>query len=205
MKRRLSTGLILILLVLASWYMNRDASGPNPSAGSPRSWAVPSQSRLAQLASEPGMKVSAAERKAMDSGTVVRVVDGDTVDLKIGTRTVRARLLNVDTPETVDPRRPVEEYGREASNFTKSVLKEGAKVLYRYEVEKTDRYGRQLLHLYLENGTWFNALLVRAGFAQVATYPPNVSAAAFFRELQQKARAESLGLWQIPEKERGSP
>lgn len=204
MKRRLSTVLILVLIALASWYMNAGSGDPN-TTGSPRAWAVPSRATLERLAAEPGMKASAAERKAMESATVVRVVDGDTVDLKIGNRTVRTRLLNLDTPETVDPRRPVEEYGREASNFTKSVLKEGTKILFRYDVEKADRYGRHLLHIYLADGTWVNALLVRAGFAQVATYPPNVSASAFFRELQRKAREESLGLWQIPEKERENP
>lgn len=205
MRKRRPFGLLLVLLVmaLAAWYTSGGVLPSGPSAPqAPRGWKVPSAAEIERLRAEPGMKVKASELKGMKSASVLRVVDGDTVELSVGGAATKVRLLNVNTPETVDPRRGVEEYGREASNFTKSVLNPGTKVFFKYDVEKEDRYGRQLVHLYLEDGTWFNALLIRAGFAQVATYPPNVSAADYFRELERKARAESIGLWQIPQQKK---
>ena len=79
---------------------------------------------------------------------VERVVDGDTIVVRgVG----RVRLIGVDTPETVDPRRPVEFFGREASAFTKRLL-EGQRVRLEYDWERADRYGRTLAYVYLRDG-----------------------------------------------------
>lgn len=195
--------IVLVLVVVASSLYGCALRKAEPAEasrqGEVRSWPTPTQADLERLKAEKGMKVSQAALKKMRVAEVVRTVDGDTLELKLGGKTEKARLLNVDTPETVAPGRPVEEYGREASAFTKSILKPGTRVYVRTDVEERDRYGRLLLHLYLEDGTWFNALLIRAGYAQLLTVPPNVDAAAFFKELQARARAEQIGLWQIEE------
>ena len=79
-----------------------------------------------------------------DQGVVQRVVDGDTVDVSVGGTTTRIRLLNVDTPETVDPNRPVQCLGPEATEFLKSVLPAGTAVRLEYDEERIDRFDRTL-------------------------------------------------------------
>lgn len=121
--------------------------------------------------------------------TVVEVTDGDTVKLAdIGA----ARVIGVDTPEVYGG---AECYGREASDFAKSLLGPGDTVYYRYDVERTDRYGRALVYLWLSGGTFFNAALVKEGYAVTLTIPPNVEFADLFRRLAAKARAAGRGLW----------
>lgn len=210
MQRKLGTILTIVVIVAIAFYMNKEqltgahSVEPAPAATSSsekseHAWPTPSAADIERLKAEPKLRASATEYKKLKAATVVRVVDGDTVELTMDGKTEKVRLLNVNTPETVDPRKPVEEYGKEASAFTKSILKPGTKVRVRPEVEERDRYGRLLLHVYLEDRTWFNALLVRAGYGQVMTISPNVAAADFFKELQAKARSEEIGLWQVPD------
>lgn len=122
---------------------------------------------------------------------VKRVVDGDTLQLADGTR---VRLIGVNTPETVDPRRPVQAYGKEASEFTKKTLT-GKDVLLDYDVERRDKYNRALAYVWLADGTFFNAELIRQGYAQTMTIPPNVRYADLFRRLEREAREARRGLW----------
>ena len=99
---------------------------------------------------------------------VERVVDGDTIIVRgVG----RIRLIGVDTPETVDPRRPVEFFGREASAFTKRML-EGQLVRLEYDWQRTDRYGRTLAYVRLLDGTLINAEISRQGFGHAYTRFP---------------------------------
>ena len=99
---------------------------------------------------------------------VERVVDGDTIIVQgVG----RVRLIGVDTPETVHPRRTVECFGMEASAFTKRML-EGQRARLEYDRERTDRYGRTLAYVYLPNGTFANAEIVRQGYGHAYTRFP---------------------------------
>jgi micrococcal nuclease len=123
--------------------------------------------------------------------TVKRVVDGDTFELTNGEK---VRLIGVDTPETVKPNTPVQPYGKEASDFTKKMLT-GKKIRLETDVQERDKYGRILAYAYLEDGTFFNELLLREGYAQIMTVPPNVKYADHFRSVQQKAREQGKGLW----------
>ena len=103
----------------------------------------------------------------------MRVVDGDTVDVSSGLwSTTRVRLLNVDAPETVDPSRPVECLGFEASQRLKQLLPEGSPVDLAFDVEGTDRYGRTLAGVYA-NGELVNAQLASEGLAVPATVGSN--------------------------------
>lgn len=126
---------------------------------------------------------------------IVRVVDGDTVDatLERTKGTVRVRLIGVDTPEKVDPRKPVQCFAEEASRFTEQL--EGALVLLDYDVERYDRYGRTLAYVFLQDGRLFNLVLVREGYAQPYTVPPNVRYQELFVQAAARAREEGRGLW----------
>jgi len=120
--------------------------------------------------------------------TVVRVVDGDTVELGgLG----KSRLIGVDTPEVYGG---VECYGREASAYAKRQL-DGRRVRYTVGRDDRDRYGRLLVYLWLEDGRSFNALLVSRGYAQPLTIQPNSDYAELFVRLSRRARERAVGLW----------
>jgi len=123
--------------------------------------------------------------------SVVRVVDGDTVVLD---GNERVRLIGINTPETVDPRRAVQWYGKEASARAKALL-EGRRVRLEYDVERKDRYDRTLAYLFREDGLFVNLVLVQEGYAFAYRYPPNVKYAERFREAERGAREGSRGLW----------
>src|SRR3989338_7085144 len=95
----------------------------------------------------------AAEPEGAAWRTVVRVVDGDTIVLD---GDEKVRLIGVDTPETVDPRKPVQYFGKEASEFTRRMA-EGKRVRLEFDQDTKDRYGRTLAYVYLEDGTFLNA------------------------------------------------
>lgn len=123
---------------------------------------------------------------------VVRVVDGDTVVLAgLGS----SRIVGVDTPETVKPDTPVECFGPRASAFSKHLLGAAGRVRYRVAVEPVDAYGRRLVYLWLPDGRFFNALLVRRGLARTLPFPPNTRYAPLFQRLAERAARRGRGLW----------
>jgi len=125
---------------------------------------------------------------------VVNVVDGDTIDVAINGRTVRIRYIGIDTPETVDPSRPVQPFGKEASARNRELV--AGKVVYlEKDVSETDRFGRLLRYVWLDADTMVNAVLVAEGLAQVSTFPPDVKYVDLFLDLQRKAREQGRGLW----------
>jgi micrococcal nuclease len=121
---------------------------------------------------------------------VERVIDGDTIILA---DSARVRYIGVDTPESVHPRKSVQFMAKEASDFNRRLV-EGRKVRLEYDVDRTDRYGRTLAYVYLDT-LFVNAELVRQGYAQLLTIPPNVKYVDLFKELQKEAREENRGLW----------
>lgn len=127
---------------------------------------------------------------------VVRVVDGDTVVVKIEGQEEKVRLIGINTPESVDPRKPVECFGKEASTHTAELLPEATMVRLVRDVEARDRYGRLLAYVYRESdGLFVNLSLVADGFAEQATYPPNVAHVDEFAAAARTARENNAGLW----------
>ena len=128
-------------------------------------------------------------------GRVVKIVDGDTIHVLIGSRREKVRYIGVDTPETHKPDTPVQCYGRAASAFNARLLA-GRRVELRTDAETRDRYGRLLAYVYRRpDGLFVNAELVRRGFATLLTIPPNVAHAEEFLRLQRAARQAGRGLW----------
>lgn len=140
-------------------------------------------------ASEPN---AAGQPDHDTTATVTRVVDGDTIEISPSVEGLwTVRLIGVDTPETHGSTQP---YGPEASDFTRQHL-EGREVSLELDVEKVDPYGRLLAYVYLPSGEMFNETLLEEGYAQVATFPPNVKYTERFLEAQREARAANRGLW----------
>jgi micrococcal nuclease len=127
---------------------------------------------------------------AQDLRTVTRVVDGDTIILN---GNERVRLIGVDTPETVHPQEPVEYYGTEASAFTKRLC-EGKSVRLEYDWQKQDKYGRTLAYVYLEDGTFLNAEIIKQGYGHAYTRFP-FKHLEEFRGYEREARENGKGLW----------
>jgi micrococcal nuclease len=127
---------------------------------------------------------------------MVRVVDGDTIVVRLGGTEERVRLLGIDTPESVDPRSPVECFGKEAAAHTASLLPPGTPVRLVRDVEARDRYERLLAYVYrADDDTFVNLRLVQDGYAAVLTYPPNVAHAEEFVAAAAEARQAGRGLW----------
>ena len=127
--------------------------------------------------------------------TVRRVVDGDTLVLE---NKERVRLIGVDTPETKHPRRPVEHYGKEATAFTKKMV-QGKRVRLEFDqanahIGHRDKYRRTLAYVFLEDGTFLNAEIIKQGYGFAYTRFP-FKYMDEFRRYQREAREQNRGLW----------
>lgn len=118
---------------------------------------------------------------------VTRIIDGDTIDVSMNNTTYRVRYIGVNTPEVGEP------CAAEATAFNASLVS-GQTVRMVKDVSETDRYGRLLRYVYVGE-RFVNAELVVQGYAQAATYPPDVANAALFRQLQAEANAAGRGCW----------
>jgi micrococcal nuclease len=126
---------------------------------------------------------------------VEKVVDGDTLEVRINGALDTVRLIGVDTPETHDPRKPVQCFGENATAYTKG-LTEGKDVRLQSVPLDSDRdkYNRLLRYVFLPDGTFVNAVLIRDGYAFAYTVFPH-SALGPFRALEAEARQNNRGLW----------
>lgn len=128
---------------------------------------------------------------------VVRVVDGDTIEVRIDGRQATLRYIGVDTPESVDPRQPVQWLGKEASEKNAELVG-GKTVQLEKDVSETDRFGRLLRYVWVDD-KMVNEELVRLGYTQVVTYPPDVKYQDRFLAAQREAREAGRGLWSNPD------
>ena len=133
---------------------------------------------------------------------VTHVVDGDTIDVEIGGRTERVRLIGIDTPETKKPNTPIECWGPEASAFTASLLPEGTEVRIERDIVGRDDYGRLLGYVHLVEaadtdgmGTFVNMQIIEQGFARPLTIEPNSTFAREFADAAGRAALADLGMW----------
>lgn len=126
-------------------------------------------------------------------GTVVRVVDGDTIYVQLAGRVEKIRYIGVNTPEIRHPIKGEEPGGREAADVNRRIVG-GQRVRLELDVRTRDRYGRLLAYVWVGD-MMVNAELVRLGYAQVMTLPPNVRYQNLFVKLQREARDAGRGLW----------
>jgi micrococcal nuclease len=132
-------------------------------------------------------------RPGLTPATVKRIVDGDTIRVEIGGEEFRVRYIGIDSPETVDPRRPVQCFGQEASERNRQLV-EGKVIGLEKDVSETDEFGRLLRYVWVGD-VMVNASLVEDGYAMAFTRPPDVRYAEVFASLQVAARQEGRGLW----------
>lgn len=119
---------------------------------------------------------------------VAAVIDGDTIEVQMGGQDWRVRYILINAPEAGEPFGP-------AATAANRALVAGETVMLVKDVSETDRFGRLLRYVYLADGRFVNAELVRQGFAQLATFPPDVTQEAAIRAAQQEAMAAGRGIW----------
>ncbi len=188
---RLLFGIIagFCMILIASWNLEN-----SPKASSQINTATSTQ--ITQSSSTLILSDEIGDTNAY----VVKVVDGDTLtailDSEPGSE-VKVRFLGVNTPETVDPRRPVECFGKEASDFTKHLLNsQRINLVADPEADEIDKYGRLLRNIYLADGTDVNAELVKQGYAYAyVSFPQNAERKAYLRSLEADAKENLRGLW----------
>lgn len=136
--------------------------------------------------------------------TVTRIIDGDTIVVLVDGVSEKVRLIGVDTPETVDPRKSVECFGKEASAFTNSLLLvhgQAANQLIRVRLESDtsqgdrDKYGRLLRYVFLEDGTFVNQKILAEGYGFEYTYRTPYKYRDDFKNAERSARESQKGLW----------
>jgi micrococcal nuclease len=183
-------------------------TNPGPAISAAASSPAASPSTSATLTRAPAASDQLAPATGVTRARVTHVVDGDTIDVvRLGGAPLpatRVRFIGVNTPESTSR---VEPYGKQAAAYTTQAL-DGRVVWLTRDVSQTDRYGRSLRYVWLApppahprtadlRATLFNAVLVLRGYAQVATYPPDVAYAEQLRAFEREARAAGRGLWGI--------
>jgi micrococcal nuclease len=144
---------------------------------------------------------------------VIYVVDGDTFKVDVGetddgsstarlskhiSRVITIRVLGINTPETVDPRKPMECYGQEASVEAKKLLtNHKVKLTFNPNRELKDKYGRYLAYVYLDNGLFYNESMIKNGYAREYTFGTPYLMQKDFRNLEWNARTTEAGLWNV--------
>ena len=134
---------------------------------------------------------------AANTGIVVEVIDGDTLDLFIAGHRLRVRLIGIDTPETKHPSKPIQCFGPEATAFTESLLQRGTEIRIERDNEARDTYDRLLVYLYRTSDNMFiNLELVLQGYADVLTIEPNIAYLDKFVAASRDAHLSNRGMWQ---------
>lgn len=145
---------------------------------------------------------------AGESATVIRVVDGDTLKVSHKGQEESLRLIGIDTPESRVNKKVKKDatgtgkdielvisQGREATSYVKGLVKPGDSIQIEFDVQPRDKYGRLLGYVYLSDGKMLNEEIVKAGYASLMTYPPNVKYQEIFLKAYEEARENKRGLW----------
>ena len=180
----IALGILALLIVPAC--ARRSLTEPGDQSGSAGSGLAPPL---------PTVQSTGSARPIIPDGEraqVSHVYDGDTIEVLIGGKTYRLRYIGVDAPELDEP------FYEEALAFNKGLIEDQTIILVR-DVSDTDRYGRLLRYVYLTDGTFVNAELMRNGMTRLVTFPPDVAKTGYLRQLQTQAQESSAGMWSRPE------
>lgn len=183
----------LLLCALLAAIAAAGCQPPDDPEGSPAS------PRRSATAGRPYTVVSkappASSLPACTWAETVRVIDGDTIVVRIAGAEDTVRYIGVDTPETSHPTKGVEPFGAEATAANRTLV-EGRRICLESDITERDRYSRLLRYAWLENGTMVNEALLALGLAQVVTYPPDVKyVESRYLPAQRAAREAGLGIW----------
>ena len=190
-------------MLMAGWFLFLWIRGVRGSRGSPaRSLDRGSKRRtprraiavLVMMFLVAATTIGLASPSAAAEATVERVVDGDTIDVRMpGGSLQRVRLLNIDTPETVDPNRPEECLGHEATSFVKSRVSPGDSVDLEFDHDRRDRYGRLLAHVRLGSGRLLSEEIATAGLGVPISIGRNSTGYSAVADAANRADSRNVG------------
>lgn len=182
---------LIISLIFVTLLLSACSSAPSDITTISRDIDANSLTRPNDLATN-----SLVRPRDLPAAKVVAVIDGDTVDVEIDGRKERLRLIGIDTPESVDPRRPVECFGREAAAQSRTLLT-GQTVYLEADPsqDESDRYGRLLRYVWLADGRMFNYEMIANGYAFEYTYRVPYAYQQQFQQAERNAREAERGLW----------
>ncbi len=156
----------------------------------------------------PAPAIASPNSRDRETDTVTQIVDGDTLTIQHNGRNEKIRLIGIDAPESSinnktkkDAARgngdidTITKMGKEATRFVKKIVKPGDPVTIEFDKQSRDKYGRLLGYVYLSNGKMLNEEIVKAGYANLLTYPPNVKYQDRFLKAYREARENNRGLW----------
>ena len=175
---RLLVPLLLLLAACAGGTGGEPTTAPPTRAGATRP----------PTPAAPGPTTQPDEPPDGERAEVTYVFDGDTIEVELDGRTYRLRYIGVDTPEREEP------FYQEAFDFNRDLVAGQTVTLVR-DVSGTDQYGRLLRYVYLDDGTFVNAAIIRAGMGRLVTFPPDVAQTENLKQLQQEAREAGMGMW----------
>jgi micrococcal nuclease len=196
----LSTGFVLLLSIVVIFFTDNSSKLVSPfEKNNPEVTSTNQQVQGSQITSFPTKLNSVEELDTQNPSRayrVLKVVDGDTLDVEIDGASQRLRLIGIDTPETVDPRKAVQCFGKEASNKAKELLENNFVTLESDETQgEKDKYGRLLRYVFLPDGTNFNLFMIEEGYAHEYTYSTRYKYQDEFRQAEVNARNNNKGLW----------
>ena len=130
------------------------------------------------------------------SSAILKVIDGDTLDVDVNGVKTKIRVIGINTPETVDPRKKVECFGKEASDKAKVLLSGKAVVLKSDPTQSDkDKYGRLLRYVTLPDGSDYGLAMIYEGYAYEYTYDIPYQNQNAYKEAQKQAQDNNVGLW----------
>ncbi len=197
-KHFLIASMLGILMVTACNPITTDPSSLSTSLTSP---TVPSPSLTITPTSTPTVttppQTSYAPPSSFIEFNVVRIIDGDTIEVRLGNELYTVRYIGIDAPELDEP------FGIEAMEKNRELV-EGKMIRLEKDISETDQYGRLLGYIYTDD-TFVNAELVRLGYAQSVSYPPDTKHDNLFKDLETKAKDVNIGLWEINQSTKTTP
>jgi len=162
----------------------------------PAATSVPTTPAATSVPTPPANNTQATMPVNTVAAKVLRVVDGDTIHVSLNNKDITIRMIGIDTPETVDPRKPVQCFGKEASNHAHQLL-DGATVYLEQDSSQGDydKYNRLLSYIWMSDGRLFNQVMIAEGYAFEYTYNLPYKYQSQFKDDQHNAQSQQLGLW----------
>lgn len=194
---------VFLAIIIAGFLISNAIRSLNGTTDAPRPENLTAKvevGSLPDLASDNRKENIPATNSQNDFYKVAKVVDGDTIAVDISEKIETVRLIGIDAPEVVGKSKTVECLGKLASNKAKEILTgKSVKLEADQSQGERDKYGRLLRYIFLENGTDFNKMMVKEGFAKEYTYKIPYKYQSPFKKAEKEAKEKKMGLWSLDE------
>jgi micrococcal nuclease len=186
---------VSVLMIILVTACNPITSTPSSSSPSPFTTPTITPPYTPTITTPP--QTSYSPPSSYVEFTVVRIIDGDTIEVRLGSELYTVRYIGIDAPELDEP------FGTEAMEKNLELV-EGKMIRLVKDISETDQYSRLLGYIYADD-MFVNAELVRLGYAQAVSYPPDTKHDNLFKDLETKAKDVNIGLWEINQSTKTTP